>query len=375
MLTYSELKKIPIPQEFVITPENIKDIKNPHPDRPSYHNWEESLKKIFVPVQTGANHKYVYISANEYRAMPTASCTGSFLTKQTYDAAKPALDTPAIILSKPYAYNHDHQEYLNFLLNPLISPYSFLMKPDNYKIIVDKHNNITHYVFLNHDTPGPWVGSLMILERVWSQHGSNNRFWKYWKEQDKLPFEGYFLFHHTAYLNQTDQRIGWNQPMQPYSTFDMMFNNANYPFTARGSMRTRFSAPRLFQHKPNTKAYKNLSRGKTTFLETYAIKHLNGHPNNNLLWSGIYSQDPDVNLTETYEHEISDFVKDNAFVFDRYGRIDNSKFPPGKVYSTFIKEHQNIDKNNAVIYHNAMRVELHKIIEKYMPLFYETEVA
>lgn len=374
MKTYSELKKVPIPQEYVVNEENIKDTPCPHPDNPEYQEWKSSLSLILnAKHKRGANHNYTYISAKECREMPSASCTGSLFYKNTYDQNKPNLDTPAILVSNPYSYNSDHQEYLNFLLNPNTSPYKFLMDPKNYKIVVDDKNNIIRYAFLDNETPAPWIGSLMILERVWAQHGANNRFWEYWKEQDKLSFEAFFLFQHSAYLGQSDQRTGWNLPQVPYSTFDMIFINTHYPYMSRTPFKARFSAPRLFQHKPNTKAYETLlPKG---FLKTYTVKGLNGHPQDNLLWSGEYEKDDDVSLTVKYEHAVYNFARINVPQVDRYGKVLKGSTNGGFVIENFYKENESMTKDNCVSYHNAMRAEIHKIIEEYSPQFYQAEVA
>jgi hypothetical protein len=368
MLTYSKIKDLPIPPEFIITEENLKDIPNPHPLDKEYANWETSLKKIFEKRPCQEHHNFVYIADKQYGYYNGGGCTGRFsLGIYTGPKDVKAKFTAAITGSEPHTANKEHREYLNLLLNPATSPYSWLMKPDIYKVRVDTKGNILGWYILDNQIRAAYMSGLIILERIWKQHGPDNIFWDYWKAKDELPFTGFFLFTHSSYLSQLKSNIFWSGPLIPYSTFDMHY------LQERGGFYQGFSAPRLYQGKPNHGIYDKIWTKYDTLL-----KSNKGHNSSNIVWSSTEGN-PDLLLTMKCEKEIKDFVINNTFVNVGFGKLSNPKKIP--YLEELLIKYKGIGTSTAnnkaagEEWTTYMLENIHSIITKYTPEFYNEKVA
>ncbi len=380
MLTYSKIKELAIPSEFIITKENYKDIPNPHPDNKEYSNWEYSLSRIFLKRTIGPTHNFHYITNDRDAYYLQGGCTGSFASGRYTHPASVSAFTPAITGLMPYANSKDHQEYLNLLLHPLVSPYGWLMKPDNYKVKLNNKGDVEAYYFLDNETPAPYVAGLSILERTFYYLGSNE-YLKTWKKEDKEDFSTFIFLTQFIHFN-LGMYSGLNYPyiQHPYSTFDM-FTGVKSNGVARGRITTRFSGPRFFQQIPNHTGYDDHYTNKIK----RKLKDNSGHVPSNLVWSSE-SSTSDAKLTGKFETEMYEFVHSNIFERDEYGRnkltITNKM---GDILRNTITKYKddipNLTRMNAntspIIkeYQDAIHQGSLEIARKYIPLFRTEEVA
>ncbi len=379
MLTYSKIKDLPIPPEFLITKENYKDIPNPHPDKKEYSNWEWSLEQTLVNQKPQGTHNFQYIGNKDNAYYLGGGCTGSFASRRYTRPDKQQWFIPAITGLLPQAISKEHQEYLNFLLNPIISPYSWLMTPDNYKVKLNDKGDVQAYFFLNNETRAPYVSGLSILERTFSYSGGQIYF-KTWKAEDKEDFSTFiFLTQFIPFNHDQFNGIYWPYPQHPYSTFDMFIGKNNNGMSRGKEGPHIFSGPRFFQQILNHDAYDLiLNKPYTKLLNN----HL-GHTPSNLVWSSPI-KNSDAVLTKQFEDEIYNFTLSNMPDKDAYGRTTKKKNAGSVLEKVYTKHPESIDtlarltpQSNPIVreYHEDMFNGVLEISKKYIPLFRTEKVV
>lgn len=271
-------------------------------------------------------------------------------------------------ISRPQRASDDHKEYLtNFLFNPEVSPYRFLMNPEEFKVETDSKGFIKSWIYLNTKMYLGAVTGLSILERIFTQHGSTfNPFWPLWKKSG-LPFEAFFYLTHSNYGGIRFDRVpNWN-PRLPYSTFNMFINNSNLYSTGLQG----FSAPRLFQGKPNLKLAKEIGNKHNRYPTV-------GNPTVSQCWSNSLwdskAEESDRKLTIEFEKELQELCKKRRIVFK-----DNWNSTINEELSWLPKGELNFDYRSKPTlcnnYNTQVVEEIIDLLKKYTPKFLEEKIV
>lgn len=302
------------------------------------------------------NHNFAVVSERNVVAYKKrAVCTGSLgrIYDYTYENGVGRQKQNIAFISRPYT-GHGI-EYLNLLLHPDTSPYRFWMNPKDYKVVLDKKGNIDLWACINPEKSIGEVYGLAILERINSQHNPKF-FFDVWKKSD-LPFAAYFYLQHLVYSGFNANKFRWKKPTLPYSSFNMWQSKFTYPKNSS----TYLSAPRIFQSKPNLALGNSINQSMTIANSSKSSHYVNS------IW-----QDTDITkavaLTQDFEKECFDLLKDYYVALDGYGNvIHNAKSnfdPSGKNDYSWLKDETACRKYNEEVVDKYL-----EILNKYVPLF------